>query len=175
MKEHLVEGCSIAPFYLFDVDNHEELKPQLLEAIASMGEHGMKDHSQSIANSDWQLPREFNRPYFYKALPTMRNVVDKIAAIWHMPNEINIFNYWFQQYRNGDYHGWHVHPDALFSCVYYLDMVDNNPRTTFNIKGKEISFPVKEGQILVFPAFLPHISKENKSDKMKTVIVFNIH
>jgi uncharacterized RmlC-like cupin family protein len=40
--------------------------------------------------------------------------------------------------------------------------------------GEEIEVHVDEGDILVFPTFIPHRSKPNLDTKIKTVIAFNL-
>jgi ectoine hydroxylase-related dioxygenase (phytanoyl-CoA dioxygenase family) len=87
---------------------------------------------------------------------------------------LKVDNYWFQQYKRNDYHSWHIHENGLFSCVYYVDMPNEAPKTTFNILGNETEVSVSEGQVLVFPSYLLHCSKPNKNIKTKTIISFNI-
>jgi ectoine hydroxylase-related dioxygenase (phytanoyl-CoA dioxygenase family) len=168
-----LSGYAIEPFYVYDVVNHKKLKCSFLDHISSMENQSLIENGQSISNTDWATPKDIERPYFYLIFPIMQEVIAKVSIAWGMPN-LRMLNYWFQQYKKGDYHEWHSHNDALFSCVYYLDMADDNPKTTFNLKGREINIHVSEGQILIFPGFLPHTSKENKTDKTKTIISFNI-
>jgi ectoine hydroxylase-related dioxygenase (phytanoyl-CoA dioxygenase family) len=52
----------------------------------------------------------------------------------------------------------------------------NTPKTSFKLFDKsEIEIEMNEGEILIFPSYLEHISKSNKSDKIKTIISFNIN
>ena len=93
----------------------------------------------------------------------------------NVSEELNIFNYWFQQYKKKDFHTWHIHGGCNFSCVYYVDIDDNCSKTTFRLlDGSEFDVAVKEGDVLVFPSYMPHTSKPNKSNKTKTIISFNM-
>jgi hypothetical protein len=168
-----LSGYAIEPFCVYDVVNHKKIKSDLLIQIASMENESLIEADQTISNTDWKTPRNIERPYFYTTFSIMQDVADRVSVMWGIP-KLKVSNYWFQQYKKGDYHDWHSHEEALFSCVYYVDMADDNPKTTFNLKGKEINIPVSEGQVLIFPGFLPHTSKENKTDKTKTIISFNI-
>jgi ectoine hydroxylase-related dioxygenase (phytanoyl-CoA dioxygenase family) len=82
-------------------------------------------------------------------------------------------NVWIQQYEKGDSHGWHTHENCNFSNVYYIDLNGECPKTHFKFRGFEFEIPVKEGQILTFPGYIAHCSKENKSDYVKSVLAFN--
>ena len=91
------------------------------------------------------------------------------------PDNLRTYNQvWYQQYKKGDYHGWHRHPNNTFSNVYYVSLPKNSASTSFRYSGKEFEINVKEGQILTFPSYLEHCSKPNPSDQIKTVISFNL-
>jgi uncharacterized RmlC-like cupin family protein len=94
-----------------------------------------------------------------------------LTDILGIAEHVILSNYWFQQYENGDYHGTHVH-DTPFSSVYYIELPGESPRTTLKLFGKEYQIEVQEGDILTFPGFIPHESKENKNTR-KTIIAFN--
>ena len=85
----------------------------------------------------------------------------------------NITNGWYQQYRKGAYHQYHNHVRANFTNIFYLELPDSNYKTIIkDDDGKLISFQVKEGDLITFPAYLLHKSKPN-GVKRKTIISFN--
>ena len=162
------------PFILIEVENHHVLKDLILSEILEMGQHSNIDKHQKISNSDWFLPKEFFRSYFNYIEPVMKNVCHVVKETMQYKHDIKVDNYWFQQYEYGDYHNWHAHGGALFSCVYYVDIDDKMPKTSFKLFDDEFEIGIKEGSVLVFPPFLNHCSKPNKSKKTKTVIAFNL-
>lgn len=159
----------------FDVSNHQNIKQPILDAISSMGTHSNIDNNQSISNTDWHLNSNVYRPYFDYINPIINTIGEEIQIMLKIPERIKLLNYWFQQYKKNDYHTWHIHGGCNFSCVYYVNLNDDNAKTTFRLlDGSEFEVDVKEGSILIFPSYLPHTSKSNNSDVTKTVIAFNI-
>jgi hypothetical protein len=175
-----------ALFTVFKLDNHDTMKPMILSAINKMkvnsirqeetiGVHGVLDEAQSISNSDWDLPRDTERPYYPIIYPVFEHVCKAIKDKYKYHMHLKVDNYWFQQYKTSDFHSWHIHQGGLFSCVYYVELNSDLPKTSFNILGEAKDMEVSEGQILVFPSYLLHCSKPNKNKKTKTIISFNIN
>jgi hypothetical protein len=84
---------------------------------------------------------------------------------------------WFQQYVNGNTHGWHTHGNN-FTGVYYLELPNDAPKTQLvnPFSQTEIFEPdVKEGKIIIFPSYVIHraplVSNQNLR---KTIISFNV-
>ncbi len=162
------------PFELFmtKVLNHDQIKKEILQAIKLQGSYSFINDAQCISNTDWHLSSSFNRPYIE---------VTRFVILEHLENlrkhfnydAVKLTNYWFQQYKKGDYHSEHTHSGCSFSNIYYVDLDKNSPKTNFSYKGKFYSVDVEEGNILTFPSFLIHFSPENKSNHIKTVISFN--
>jgi len=171
---NIIDNNISLPIFKYEVDNHETIKPLVLKDIKEMWIHSYIDENQRITNTDWYLPKEFNRPYFTHLLPHIFKLCNELRIVLGYGNEIHLLNYWFQQYEKGDYHAWHYHPDSLFSAIYYVNLQSDNPKTSFRIGKKEFDIDVKEAEILIFPNFLEHTSKENKSDYTKIVIPFNL-
>ena len=161
-------------FYIFDVKDHAQIKPKILNDIAKLGVNPVTDNGQLIANTDWHLPRETHREYITHIYDTMQDVCRQVNEIGEDVDGIKVDNYWFQQYAPHNYHGWHIHGMSVYSCVYYVDTDEATPRTSFKMLGSEFEVEAEEGQILVFPSFLLHASKPNTSSKTKTVIAFNL-
>lgn len=164
-------------FTICKVPNHKDIKESLLNNIAEMGTHSLiapkNNYGQSIANSDWHLAETVKRPYYSIISPIIDSVCDSLKIKYKYTSDIELETFWFQQYKTGDFHTWHNH-SGLFSCVYYVDISDKTPKTSFNILGEDIEINVNEGDILVFPTFIPHQSKPNLDTKTKTIIAFNL-
>ena len=162
----------------YSIKNYKEYKNKLLKIIDSMPNIGaeqdyIKNCGTSVSKSDWLLNRDVIKPYadlfFEMVKPFIVFVEEQYSA------KLKINNFWFQQYHKNDYHNWHTHPHTHFSNVFYLELPKGNPGTEFlaydSKKNKELD--LKEGDILSFPAFMAHKSPEIKTNKRKTVIVFN--
>jgi hypothetical protein len=163
----------LVPFFKYEVRDHDKIKNTLLDSI-NKNTNSLKDNNQSIYNSDWN--QNLNVDY------SLLNIhVDNLCWIinsnYYKREILNKENatVWFQQYAKNDFHDWHVHSNALYSAVYFLDVDDNTPTTTFRVKDDIIEHEVKEGEIIVFPSSILHCSKPNKSEKLKTVIAFNLN
>ena len=162
------------PFLIFEVEHHLIIKERILNAIQEMGTFSFINKNQQISNSDWQLGREFNRPYVEYLGKVFNDVGEFVTNKFNYEQKVSVSNFWFQQYKSGDYHLWHKHENCLFSCSYYVNLSEDNPTTSFELFGEEFEVNVKEGSILIFPSFLNHCSKKNESENIKTVIAFNL-
>ena len=160
------------PFYLYDVPDHTNLKAQVLESIRSMEVHPLSDEGQRISNTDWHLGREYDRPYYFHLVELFDTHSRKLVETSGVPTTLSPPNYWFQQYKEGDYHEWHIHPNRLFANVYYIDLPTGASKTSFKVGDNVFEVEVKEGQILTFPSCFLHCSKPNPTG-VKTVIAFN--
>ena len=166
----IVEGK--CPIFIIKVEDHHLIKNDILNSISMMGKYSVATELQSISNQDWFLPSDKERPYFPIVRPVIENHTKILGGILNTDN-LKIGNFWFQQYQKGDFHSWHVHSNCMFSNVYYVDLDDQNPKTSFRMFGQEIEVDVEEGTIVTFPSFIQHCSKVNQSNNTKTVISYN--
>jgi len=108
--------------------------------------------------------------------------------------KISVGNLWTTFYPQGGYIPQHVHGNCLMSGVYYVqaeentcDIVFTDPawisKTMLNLRGVLKEFPtegvkfhvpIKENLMLIFPAWLPHHTLQNKSTKDRIIISFNL-
>ena len=155
-------------FITFEVPEHSNHKPILLDLINKMPANPYKD----VSKTDWNLPKDFKRKYldyfYFKIAPNMMAQQQKYfkAKKWEITNG------WFQQYEAKSSHDYHTHPDVNFTNVYFLELPDSQFKTLIKVGEKEYAYDVKEGQIITFPAHLLHTSTQN-GDFRKTVIAFN--
>ena len=159
------------------VQNHAQLKPAILEAIAKLGIHSAISKLERISNTDWHIKNDispvFENKEYLNVVKTVLFEHNKQVAEYIGATEIQTNHIWFQQYEKLDFHGWHSHGNCMYSNVYYVELDKFCPRTSFKFMGTEFSIDVEEGDILTFPSFLSHCSKPNKSDSRKTAIAFN--
>jgi mannose-6-phosphate isomerase-like protein (cupin superfamily) len=169
----MIEILQRLPFFITDVKEHVKLKKRLIENFDAMGTFSYIDVAQKISNTDWHLGSGFSRPYYDLVQPIFQSVCKDIQKKMHYPDPLDVTNYWYQKYNQGDSHKWHVHKNSNFSSVYYVSLPEGSAKTTFKVLGEEFSVDVKEGQILSFPGMVPHCSKPNLSEEPKIIISFN--
>jgi len=164
------------PIVIYNIENHNELKLQILKSIEEMGMHSLIEphNNQSISNTDWHLNKDFFRPYYNYVNNLIVQTASSLKENLKLDCNLFLSNYWFQQYKNGDYHVWHNHTDSYYSCVYYVELPEKSLKTTFKIIDKEYDFDVSEGDIICFPSLIYHQSKKNLSNKTKTIVSFNL-
>ena len=167
------------PYVVCKLDNHLEIKHRLLELIHIEKSSSIIDNNGSVSKSDWNLNNDSNtsKKYFEFLQPHLIKCLDPVYREILKYPEYKIGNYWFQQYNENDSHPWHVHPNSFWANVYYADLSDLGPKTEILSPedNKTIIVPdVNEGDILTFPAFLKHRSATNRSNRLKTVVAFNV-
>ena len=75
---------------------------------------------------------------------------------------------WYQIYKKGDFHQRHTHPGAQFTNVLYVQLPGK-----LTTKTELYDINANEGDIVTFPAYVPHVSPINKHDEEKIIISFN--
>lgn len=159
------------------VENHAQIKPSILAAIAKLGVHSAITEFECISNTDWHINNNIadlfkNKEYLNIVNPIIE-MHNKQIAKYTGCNVVYTNHVWFQQYNKSDYHAWHNHGNCMYSNVYYVELDKSCPNTSFRFMGTEFNIEVEEGDILTFPSFMQHCSKPNKQNLRKTVIAFN--
>jgi len=162
-------------YILTDIKEHQQHKNILLSLIDKMEQSKINDGKDIISKTDWSLPHNIKREYisfFYSMIkPYMNIMANKLKC-----KSWDISNTWYQTYKKGDTHSWHIHPEVNYTNVYYVDLPDEAIKTQiYDIVEDKIldEIQVKEGQLFTFPANIIHRSPINTSDKSKTIISFN--
>ena len=162
--------------FISKVNNHHLIKQKILDSIEAAGVFGMYHKDvQSIYNTDYHVKDDcLKRPYINLVKHIIDNHnVDVSEMLGFKHKQAEVLRIWYQQYKTGDWHGWHHHPFSTYSNVYYVQLDAQSPRTLFSHMGKEFEIDVEEGMIISFPSYLKHCSKVNNSPNMKTVIAYN--
>ena len=108
------------------------------------------------------------------------------------PGKVNLTEMWAIINKKNNFNLEHTHPNNYLSAAYYVKAPDNcgsfkvtNPnlisreRITASEKNTEFNQNIaqikpKEGDLLLFPAYLPHSVGMNLSEEDRIVISFNI-
>ena len=149
------------------VPNHEEIKKILLQQINLIPKNPMISERENILHTDWNLPKVMHREYSNLFIQTVSPHLEMIRKELNA-EKIEIDNFWFQIYGQNGKHGWHTHPKTNYSNVYFLECPKGS-----STKFKDFTQECEEGDILSFPAFLPHCSPIIVDDSIKSVIAFN--
>jgi hypothetical protein len=162
-----------AHIFVSKVPNHQELKPKILEAIEREPSQSVRVSSQKISKTDFfkEPEPEIKRSYYDIIKSPIENHLKEVCDKLQMQLRQASY-FWFQQYEYGDFHNYHTH-DTGYSCVYYVQLESESPKTTFIYMGNEFEFNVNEGDILTFPSYLMHRSKPNFSKFTKTIVACN--
>ena len=132
--------------------------------------------------------------------PEYKLLVDQLflamKEIWKkewLDREPVLGNMWANINQPGGYNRPHIHPNTLFSGVYYVKtppncgkLICNDPRpgmhTTMPVRVKgtppkhlwrECHLEVKEGRIIIFPAWVWHCVEPNESNDIRISVSFN--
>lgn len=157
--------------YIFKskVRNHEQIKEQLLNLIdlIPLNSYIMEESGENILHTDWNLPPETHREYAPLFLETIKPHMLSITEAL-MVESYEIDSFWFQRYGQQGSHSWHTHARTNLANVYFLEC----PKGA-STKFKHFEEECEEGDIISFPAFLPHMSPPIEDNSIKTVIAFN--
>ena len=151
------------------VPNHQQIKEKLLYQINLIptNPYMKEDSGENILHTDWNLPREMHREYAPLFLETIKpHMLSITEALMVKRYEIGYF--WFQRYGSQGTHPWHTHANTNLASVYFLECPKGS-----STKFKHFTEECEEGDILSFPAFLPHMSPPIDDNSIKTVIAFN--
>ena len=159
------------------VKNHKDIKHNLLNLIAKTP--GSKwinsdktDLDYNVTFTDWEVDQEYEyKNYYLKQIyPYFENMEKFINCCRSI-----IHNVWFHQYHKNDFHDWHIHAGCQFASVYYLELPNKKYSTEFYDyeKKKIIRYNIEEGDIIIFPSYIPHRASKVLDNKRKTIISAN--
>jgi len=168
------------PILINRVENHSDIKPTLLKLIDEMPSRKLISGevvNNTITKTDLKIPKCVERQYWNFIRPiiektTIRSLIDHFKC-----KNIELDNYWFQQYYRSDYHGWHTHSHTHWTNVYFVELPNEHLKTQIMDIRREslIDYHAMEGDIITFPSMLYHRSPRNDLDERKTIISFNLN
>ena len=172
MKKIRVDDCICHS----KIKEHLKIKDSILNEISTNDGENLdvtnSYYSDSISKLDWSICTDFNREWVKIFMPFFTNEIINIMGSMGY-NEIELYEMWYQQYLEGDKHGWHIHGQH-YTGVYYIEFPKGCSKTEvcspFNFSKKQID--VEEGDIIIFPAHFIHRGLPNTKSR-KTIISFN--
>ena len=172
MKKIQIDDCIVQG----KIKEHLKIKDSILSEISKSSDGDLKQkdsfYTDSISKLDWNISADPHRPWLKIFLPVfLENLQEIIISLGYL--KLNIKNVWYQQYLEGDTHGWHIHGEH-FTGVYYLEFPEGCSKTEivspYDLKVTKID--VVEGDFVIFPAHYIHRGLPN-TKKRKTIISYN--
>lgn len=155
------------PIFKTKIENSKRINKELLYLINLIPENPYDNKDSTfVSHTDYDLPKKMKREWWDYFLNIISPYVDRITKQLNC-KQCDIIDYWFQQYTPGSSHGWHNHSHSQFSNVYYIECPKGNG-TIF----KDFDIECEEGDLITFPSYLIHRSKENTSKLRKTIISY---
>ena len=156
------------------VEKHNSFKKYMMNYIKKQPTYRLIERLDDISNTDWKDSYNPNRPYVKKFAKLISPYLSKIGRVLKT-KKFTIGNMWYQQYGKGSKHQWHHHVSSNWSAVYYLELPNNLGTELYDItESRTFDIKLNEGDLFLFPANMLHRSPPNMTNKIKTIISFNI-
>ena len=181
------------PVYIQEVPNAVELNNHLEKNILQWQKEDPKGVSKTNVNG-WHSQTDMNSKHEYDPLTKeLFKVQEEIFKKEFLTEKPVLGNMWANINYPGGFNRPHLHPNALFSGVYWIKAPEKSghlmlyePRpgvqcTMPNRKeGKlppelwrEVHYQPKAGTVVMFPAWLWHEVQPNKSNDIRISVSFN--
>ena len=181
------------PIYIQEVSNAVELNHYLEKQILQWQKEDPKGVSKTNVNG-WHSTTDMNQKEEYNVLTKeLFNIQHEIFKKELLTQKPVLGNMWANINYKGGFNRPHLHPNSLFSGVYWVKAPENSgdlmlyePRpgvhtTMPNRKeGKlppelwrDVHYQPKAGTAIMFPAWLWHEVRPNLSDDIRISVSFN--
>ena len=146
-------------------------------------------HSRSIEKVDLLPPNI--QPTFNKLLIELDKAIDYCSKSAGFPKLV-FQNLWININPPGAYHTLHNHQDGMLSGVFYIDVPEENQGDLQFYRGDDAqyyipdnlnqyktitstmaTYPPKPGMLVVFPSWVKHAVKQNRSKTNRIALSFN--
>ena len=197
MKNYKVYKLFPTPIFHLKIENFKELNKELKNYILNLKKKDEKGQKKSNYGG-WHSPffDQKNDKILKRFSDIIQNFFIKIFVDemgWeYNPDKIKITGMWSIINKKGSFNIQHNHPNAYLSSVYYVKVPKNSgnikffdPREQKNIRFPKIinytdasavitEITPKEGDLLIFPAYLYHSVEENLSEHDRIIVSFNV-
>ena len=181
------------PVYIQKIPNAEELNFYLEKNILQWNKKDPKGVNKTNVNG-WHSETDMNKREEYNPLTKqLFNMQEEIFEKEYLKEKPVLGNMWANINYPGGYNRPHLHPNSLFSGVYWIKAPEKSgnlmlyePRQGAHCtmpnrkKGKvppelwrEVHYQPKAGTVVMFPAWLWHEVQPNKSNDIRISVSFN--
>jgi len=185
------------PVLKYKFEDYESFNKDLRKYIYELQKESSSGQIKSNRGG-WHSPNfkltDKNSIQFKFGLKLQKYILKTFQTLeWKTENKnISINSMWAIINKKDDYNVVHTHPNSYLSAAYYVSAPKNCGRfqvESLNIakrhfypevlKNNELNanvagLEVKEGDLLIFPGYLPHKVAMNESDEDRIVISFNV-
>lgn len=181
--------------YKFKIDENEKILEWIFDSM-KLDDNKVEQSDKWNAKISRVIGGEFPSPQ----PPILKFLIDKIEnCISHIPKCKGLtlrvrqcIDLWVNIYNKGDYQGAHRHvnlDNIKYTFVYFAKynpdtdakLVFGNPDTTklILISGEvkiidEKFIPMNEGEVIIFPSYLPHYVEKHESDTQRITVSGNL-
>ena len=178
--------------YIKDLPNALQLNQYLEQKIIQWSQ---QDKGEQKTNAGgWHSTTDMNKKEEYNPLTKeLFNMQDEIYKKEHLSLKPVLGNMWANINYPGCYNRPHVHPNALFSGVYWIKapqksgnfmvydprpgvqmaMPDRKQKKLPSEYWREVHYEPRAGTAIMFPAWLWHEVKPNQSNDIRISVSFN--
>ena len=185
------------PIFQYKLDNYEDHNKEYSKYIYELQKEDSKGQKLSNVNG-WHSPffnlnsRETaGYKFLVKIQPYIADVFKSYGWVFN-PQKVKCSGMWAIINKKGNFNTEHIHPNSNLSGAYYVSAPKNcgkfkvvNPHSISRDKFPPRENPnelnrlvaeheIEEGDLLIFPSYLPHSVLPNQSDDDRIVISFNI-
>ena len=185
------------PVFKYKLENYKSHNKELSKYIYGLLEKNSLGQKKSNING-WHSPffdlskkNNIGFQFLLKIQPYLKDVFKLYGWIYN-PQKVLCSGMWAIINKKGNFNTEHIHPNSNLSAAYYVKAPKNcgdfkigNPHSISRDKFPERESPteynrlvaklsVEEGDLLIFPSYLPHSVLPNESDEDRIVISFNI-
>ena len=185
------------PVFKYKFENFKNFNKELANYIYKLYENDNKGIKRSNRggwhSKNFEL-KDKNSIQLKFALELQKYILNTFQNLgWKTENQnIRIKEMWAIINKKDDFNVVHTHPNSYLSAAYYVKAPENcgkfqveNPNIAKRHSYPEIKnknefnmqvggMEIKEGDLLIFPGYLPHKVEKNDSDEDRIVISFNV-
>jgi len=181
------------PVYIQEIPNAGELNFYLEKNILQWNKKDPKGVNKTNVNG-WHSQTDMNKREEYNPLTKqLFNMQEEVFEKEYLTEKPVLGNMWANINYPGGYNRPHLHPNSLFSGVYWVKAPENSgnllvyeprPGAQCNMpnrkKGplpsqlwREVNYVPKAGRAIMFPSWLWHEVRPNESDDIRISVSFN--
>ena len=197
MTENQILKLFPEPIFKYKFKDYEKFNKELsnyIYSLQSKDREGLKRSNKGGWHSENFQLTDQNSIQFKFALKVQEYILNAFQNFgWKIKNKnIRISEMWAIINKKNDFNVIHTHPNCYLSAAYYVKAPTNCGK--FEVEhpniAKKYSFPeiesknelnlevasieIEEGDLLLFPSYLPHKVSQNFSDEDRIVISFNV-
>ena len=185
------------PVFKYQIRNYKNINKELLSYIYNLEKSDPKGVKKSNIfgwhSKSFNLLEKNNVPnkFFSIIEDHIKDVFNKYGWVFD-PLKVKCTSMWAIINRKNSFNIEHTHSNNYLSAAYYVKAPENsgnfkasNPniinRNIFpksnqgtELNSNSVSIKINEGDLLIFPAYLPHSVEENKTEEDRVIVSFNI-